>query len=82
MFHGSADSVFVMNNKKIKIVFIRERIKPTVCDYQSRGRGYVVGSHVQYVTFIMCIVDLSTAACVNVLCMKNAHVAFNEIRDF
>ena len=44
MFHGSADSVFVMNNKKIKIVFVRERIKPAVRDYQSRRRGYAVRS--------------------------------------
>ena len=28
MYHGSADPVFVTNKKKIKIVFVRESIKP------------------------------------------------------
>ena len=28
MFHGSTDSVFVMNKKKIKVVLVIECIKP------------------------------------------------------
>ena len=28
MFHGSADPVIITNKKKIKTVFVRERIKP------------------------------------------------------
>ena len=48
-FHGSANSVFVANIKKIKIVFVLERIKPEgegmwlpVCSLVSEVNYHVV----------------------------------------
>ena len=67
----------MMNNKKK----LSLSASASILRYVTISRG---GEAMRYVVLVCVLLThaLLAAACVNVLCMKNAHVVFNEIHVF